>query len=83
MLFTGNKYWLASRCVRTNFNDAIFDVRIVSTSLVGVGTLCFGRLWDFNEYTQSNYTVRPLVSLKSEVIDIDAGYDETTGWKLK
>ena len=83
MLFTGNKYWLASRCVRTNFNDAIFDVRIVSTSLVGVGTLCFGRLGDFNEYTQSNYTVRPLVSLKSEVIDIDAGYDETTGWKLK
>ena len=84
MLFTGNKYWLASRCVRTNFNDAIFDVRIVSTSLVGVGTLCFGRLGDFNEYTQSNYTVRPLVSLKSEVIDIDAGYNEANGgWKLK
>ena len=82
MLFNGS-YWLASRCVHTNSSRAIFYVRIVDSSRVSAGNLYYGYSSYLNEYPISSRAVRPLVSLKSEVIDIDAGYDETTGWKLK
>ena len=83
MLFTGNNYWLASRCVGPYSSGALFSVRRVFSSVVGALNLCDGDSSSLDEYTSSLYAVRPLVSLKSEVIDIDAGYDETTGWKLK
>ena len=83
MLFTGNNYWLASYCVNTYSSIAAFNVRIVSTSSVSAFRLCDGASSYLTERARSIYAVRPLVSLKSEVIDIDAGYDETTGWKLK
>ena len=83
MLFTGNNYWLASRCVDTYSNNACFLVRRVDSSNVFGNSLCNGYSSALYENTFSNFAVRPLVSLKSEVIDIDAGYDETTGWKLK
>ena len=83
MLFTGNNYWLASYCVNTYSSIAAFNVRIVSTSSVSAFRLCDGASSHLTERARSIYAVRPLVSLKSEVIDIDAGYDETTGWKLK
>ena len=83
MLFTGNSYWLASRCVGTISSSAYFNVRRVYSSNVNGLRLCNGRSSDLIESSYSLCAVRPLVSLKSEVIDIDAGYDETTGWKLK
>ena len=83
MLFTGNYYWLASRCVYTHSSSADFYVRYVNSSAVNGNTLCSGFSSYLFEYALSHCAVRPLVSLKSEVIDIDAGYDETTGWKLK
>ena len=83
MLFTGNNYCLASRCVQTISSNAIFYVRCVFRSNVYGKLLCGGISSSLYEVPNSDYAVRPLVSLKSEVIDIDAGYDETTGWKLK
>ena len=84
MLFTGNDYWLASRCVYTDSSNAYFYVRLVYSSYVDSYDLCIGNSSNLNEDSLSIYAVRPLVSLKSEVIDIDAGYNEATGgWKLK
>ena len=83
MLFTENKYWLASRCVHAFSSFANFYVRYVSSSYVDGLSLCYGYSSYLSEDPFSICAVRPLVSLKSEVIDIDAGYDETTGWKLK
>ena len=84
ILWTGNDYWLASRCVHANSSGAAFHVRFVNSSDVNTNTLCIGYSSGLGEYTISIYAVRPLVSLKSEVIDIDAGYNEATGgWKLK
>ena len=31
----------------------------------------------------SYYSVRPIVIIDANAIDIDAGYDEITGWELK
>ena len=41
--------------------------------------------FDFYIYsdTQNRKGVRPIVTLKSDIIDIDAGYNEKTGWSLK
>lgn len=84
MLFTGNNYWLASRCVFTYSSLAYFSVRFVDSSDVNADRLCRGYSSILNEYSYSSFAVRPLVSLKSEVLDIDAGYNEATGgWKLK
>ena len=83
VLFTGNNYWLASRCVNPYSSYATFFVRRVYSSYVNTNYLCGGNISSVSEYPRSAFAVRPLVSLKSEVIDIDAGYDETTGWKLK
>ncbi len=83
-LFTVTNYWLASRCVFTSSSNAYFYVRYVSSSNVDASNLCDCNGSDLTEHTRSNYAVRPLVSLKSEVLDIDAGYNEATGgWKLK
>ena len=84
ILWTGNNYWLASRCVHSYSISADFNVRIVNSSGVDAYFLCYGNSSDLNENPNRDYAVRPLVSLKSEVIDIDAGYNEATGgWKLK
>ena len=84
MLFTGNYYCLASRCVDPNSSDAGFYVRAVNSSDVLKYNLCIGISSYLSENPVSACAVRPLVSLKSEVIDIDAGYNEANGgWKLK
>ena len=84
ILWTGNDYWLASRCVSTVPGYAYFDVRAVRSSIVLTNSLCYGYSSILHERAGGDYAVRPLVSLKSEVIDIDAGYNEATGgWKLK
>ena len=84
ILWTGNSYWLASRCVAPHSSGADFNVRGVNSSDVNADYLCRGFGSNLYRYTYRIYAVRPLVSLKSEVIDIDAGYNEANGgWKLK
>ena len=83
MLFTGNYYWLASRCIYPYSTDAYFYVHFVGPSDVNPSYLCYGYGSFLDEYSTSNCAVRPLVSIKSEVIDIEAGYNKITGWNLK
>ena len=81
MLFTGNIYWLASCCVVTNSDFVSFRVRNVTGSDVRSNILCSGYNPSLSEYPRDDSAVRPLVTIKSEVIDIDAGYNGV--WKLK
>lgn len=81
LCYNGNLgYWLASRYVGTDSSMyAEFGLRYVSYGGIS-GT------WMFKGYKRVNEhgtLVRPIVSLKSDIINIDAGYDETTGWELK
>ena len=32
---------------------------------------------------EQKYPIRPIVTIKANVINTDAGYDEVIGWKLK
>ena len=81
ILFKGNRYWLASCCVVTNSDFVSFRVRNVTGSDVRSNILCSGYNPSLSEYPRDDSAVRPLVTIKSEVIDIDAGYNGV--WKLK
>ena len=73
--------WLASRCVNTDdFGAANFGL-----STVTYGYISFSYMFYSYGITGDNFNnVRPIVSLKSDIINIDAGYDENNGgWQLK
>lgn len=84
MLFN-NAYWLASRCVYAGNVGASFRVRRVLLKYVSALTLCngFSSSLDDNNGLDKNSTVCPVVTLKSDVIDINTNYDSENGWKLK
>ena len=85
LLYDGTSYLVASRCTDASYWGA-WGVRIIDKWTEGVEMyqICSGNPAGFNYVGRITYRVRPLVSLKSEVIDIEAGYNEATGgWKLK
>ena len=82
MLFNGN-YWLASRCIAASLNLSTFIVRYVNDSGTYAYDLCYGDRSDLNEDTNSNYAVRPIVILKSNVIDTNTNYETEEHWNLK
>ena len=73
-------YWLASRYVGTGHSSlSSFGLRSVNNGDVS-GTVMFG---SGGSTSSNDYSVRPVVSLKSNIINTDDGYNETTGWSLK
>ena len=82
MLFNGN-YWLASRCIDTYSSDSYFEVRLVRDSDARTYYLCDGHSLGLNETARSNYAVRPIVILKSNVIDTNTNYETEEHWNLK
>lgn len=84
-LFNEN-YWIASRCFRPDSNYCNFSVRVVyNKNRAGNAVVCTGYSNKLNLLSTDvlTYAVRPVVILKSNVIDIGAGYDENAGWQLK
>ena len=82
MLFNGN-YWLASRCVNTISNNAGFLVRRVYGDVTDALTLCYGVSYGFYVDAYSDVAVRPVVTLKSDIIDVNTNYSTEGEWKLK
>ena len=84
MLFNGN-YWLASRCIATYSSTSGFNVRYVNDSGTLANTLCSGFSSSLREYPDSRFAVRPIVILKSNVIDTSSSteYNGETMWNLK
>ena len=82
MLFNGN-YWLASRCISTDSSSAYFYVRNVNGDNATADHLCYGRSSSFCGTTYSRFAVRPVVTLKSDIIDVSTSYSTEGEWKLK
>ena len=76
------KYWLASRCINTGSSGATFCVCGVNGDGAYAYHLCAGYSFSLDELAYT-FAVRPVVTLKSDVIDISANYDAENGWKLK
>ena len=73
-------YWLASRFVDP-YNSSYSDFGLRQ---VYYGNVNGGDVFNSNGYPYySGSCVRPVVSLKSNIINTDDGYNETTGWSLK
>lgn len=82
MLFNG-KYWLASRCVDTYYSDSYFRIHNVGNTKVYAEGLCNGNMFSLDQYTLSNFAVRPVVTLKADVIDLGTDYETEGVWRLK
>lgn len=82
MLFNGN-YWLASRCIDPYSSYAYFFVRNVYRDYASKSYLCLGYSSYLYESTYSDYAVRPVVTLKSDIIDVSTNYSTEGEWKLK
>ena len=82
MLFN-ESYWLASRCIYASSRDADFYVRNVYGDRTGPATLCRGRSSRLNENDFITCAVRPVVTLKSDIIDVSTNYSTEGEWKLK
>ena len=82
MLFNGN-YWLASRCNISDSSSAHFGVRNVNGDKASAESLCNTLSSYFGERTYSEYAVRPVVTLKSDIIDVSTNYSTEGKWKLK
>ena len=73
-------YWLASRCVITyDSSYSRFGLRIVGSGNVDGRNM----FYSYGIALNGDYYVRPAVSLKSNIINTDDGYNETIGWSLK
>ena len=82
MLFNGN-YWLASRCINANSSDAYFNVRFVYRDDTNANYVSYGNSSYLLEFSFSAYAVRPVVTLKSDIIDVSTNYSTDGEWKLK
>ena len=83
MLFNG-KYWLASRYIKPDTSYASFSVRSVGDAVTTGGILCNSSSGSgFGQFEESNNAVRPVVSIKTNVIDISTDYKAEGEWKLK
>ena len=82
MLFNGD-YWLSSRFIATFSSRAVFYVGRVLDNYAGSSTVCYVDNSYWNQSTSSYYAVRPVVTLKSKVIDINTDYEAEGEWKLK
>ena len=82
MLFNGN-YWLASRCIYAGSGSSGFDVRRVDGSGAYAYLLCDGDSSNLDESADGDSAVRPIVILKSNVIDTNTNYETEGHWNLK
>lgn len=84
ILFKG-AYWLASRCIDTSSSSSSFFVRRVVSRFTNADYFCWGLSSNLQEFTSSACAVRPVVILKSDVIDTTSSteYNGETMWILK
>ena len=84
MLYNGG-YWLASRCIAPYNNEAEFNVYYVYGPNTITAFLCRGYRSELYENPRNQEAVRPVVNLKSDVIDVKASseYNGFKMWNLK
>ena len=72
-------YWMSSRCVFANSNDASFYVRFVGFGCVDANFLCDS----VDEYNSEDYAFRPCITLNSNVQVTSGDGSERTPFEIK
>ena len=84
MLFSSNCV-LASRSIHTYDTYAYFSANVINAGGGGVGatSIVVGQETVYGGYTTKNLRVRPIVTLKPDVIDLSINYEKDNVWRLK
>lgn len=83
MLFN-EMYWLSSRSMYTGENFIYYNVIVVNKESINRNAMCNASAYNLYENLNSvNYSVRPIVTLESNIIDLSTDYELTGEWKLK
>ena len=64
-------------------NGGYFYSRTVSNIGISVADLCYGFSYKFYENKNDSNSVRPIVTLKSNAIDLSIKYEKDNIWRLK
>lgn len=82
MIFKGN-YWLASRYVNCGSDSIDFGLRIIENkNLFNNNMYLSSDSWVASNH-DSYYSLRPVVSLTYDMIDVSLGKDEDGAWQIK
>ena len=81
-ILCNGRYWVASRCIASDSSSSSFKVFRAYTYGVYSHDLCSGNDSLLSESSFTDYSVRPVVTIESNAINIQAGYNEQTGWNL-
>lgn len=81
-ILCNGRYWVASRCISSDSSSSSFKVFRAYTYGVYSHDLCSGNDSLLSESSFTDYSVRPVVTIESNAINIQAGYNEQTGWNL-
>lgn len=83
MLFN-EPYWLASRCISYGSKEAgFYACHVGYGGRTNYACLCIGNTSNVLENTWYDFAVRPVVTLKSDIIDVSTNYSTEGEWKLK
>ena len=83
MLFN-EPYWLASRCISCGSKEAgFYACHVGYGGRTNYACLCIGNTSNVLENTWYDFAVRPVVTLKSDIIDVSTNYSTEGEWKLK
>ncbi len=86
MLFNGANYWVSTRCFSSEPDAGYYHVRYVYEERVSSFIMVEAYAGSITSPAMSievSVGVRPVVSLKSDVIDINTDYSTEGEWKLK
>ena len=81
-ILCNGRYWVASRCISSDSSSSSFKVFRAYTYGVYSHDLCSGNDSLLSESSFTDYSVRPVVTIESNAINIQAGSNEQTGWNL-
>lgn len=82
-IVNGNN-WLASRCISAGSDRVTCGVRCIEGSLISKKDVFYGSSDSFGNSTHlDNVGIRPIITLKSNIIDINTDYNKEKKWKLK
>ena len=84
MIFNGS-YWLASRCIYPSSDSSLYCVRTIASNNMDayLSNLCSGDGSYLRTGTRTDYAIRPVVILKSNVIDTNTNYESEGHLNLK
>ena len=84
LMFMKEPYWFSSRSINCIESRVNFGVNIINTQYQGMLILCSGQNSNlYQSQPHCDCAVRPIVTLKADVIDLGIDYNKDNIWRLK